>query len=83
MPDEILHPGHYVKEWLAANQKTQADLANAMRFKAPFISKIVNGRAHITPKVAVRLEAATQVPAANWMKYQTDYALALLRSGEE
>ncbi len=72
-------PGAHVKFWLEANHKTQAQLAAAMNFKEPFISKIINGKAHISPKVAIRLEAATHVPAATWIKYETDRALELER----
>ncbi len=73
------HPGIHVKEWLQANNKSQNELALAMQVRPPFMSKIVNGHAHITPKVALKLEAATGVNASTWAGYETEYALSLAR----
>lgn len=70
------HPGTYVQAWLRENHKNQAYLAAAMQFQEPFISKIVHGRAHVSPKIALRLEAVTRVPATTWLRYETDYLLA-------
>jgi plasmid maintenance system antidote protein VapI len=50
-----------------------------MHVRPPFMSKIVNGHAHITPKVALKLEAATGVNASIWAGYETEYALARAR----
>ncbi len=76
----IPHPGHYVKQWLQNNRRTQAELAVALNFQEPFISKIVNGKAHISPPIAIKLEAVTQISATTWMKYETDYLLARVRA---
>jgi addiction module HigA family antidote len=73
------HAGYYVKEWLHANQKSQAFLASAMGVQEPFVSKIVNGHAHVTPKVAVKLEQITRVPAMTWMGYETVRAVDIER----
>jgi plasmid maintenance system antidote protein VapI len=51
-----------------------------MGFQEPFISKIVNGHAHVTPKIAVKLEKITQVSASTWMGYETARALDHARS---
>jgi HTH-type transcriptional regulator/antitoxin HigA len=75
----IPHPGHYIKEWLQNNRRSQAELAVALNFQEPFISKIVNGKAHVSPPIAIKLEAVTQIPATIWMKYETDFALARAR----
>ncbi len=76
----IPHPGHYVKQWLQTNRRTQAELAVALKFQEPFISKIVNGKAHISPVIAIRLEAVTQISADTWMKYEIEYLLARARA---
>ncbi len=73
------HPGVHVKQWLQANRKSQNELASAMHVQPPFMSKIVNGHAHITPKVALKLEAATGVNASTWAGYETEYALSRAR----
>ncbi len=73
------HPGTYRKEWLQANNKSQNELASAMQVRPPFMSKIVNGHAHITPKVALKLEAATGVNASTWASYEMEYSLSRAR----
>jgi len=73
------HPGFYIRSWLQENQKSQAFLAQQLGFQEPFISKIVNGHAHVTPKIAIKLEKVTQVPATTWMGYETARALDIAR----
>ncbi len=73
------HAGFYVKAWLRENGRSQAELAAAMNVKEPFVSKIVNGHAHVSPKVALKLEAVTHVPAATWAGYEMARALEVAR----
>ena len=80
MPENTNHPGRYVKQWLQDNRRSQAELAVALGFQEPFISKIVNGKAHISPPIAIKLEAVTQISAATWMRYETDFLLARAHS---
>lgn len=72
---EITHPGRFISQWLQENHKSQAYLAAALGFQEPFVSKIVNGKAHVSPKIALKLETVTQVPASTWMRHETDYLL--------
>ncbi len=74
------HPGHFVKQWLQSNRRSQAELAVALGFQEPFISKIVNGKAHISPPIAIKLENVTHIPAWIWMQHETDYMLARARA---
>lgn len=71
--------GHYLKEWLQTNRRSQAELAVALNHQEPFVSKIVNGKAHITPKLAVKLETITQIPALTWLQYEAAYMVARAR----
>ncbi len=75
----MINPGTHIKSWLEANHQSQAQLATAMNYKEPFISKLINGQAHISPKVAIRLEAATRIPAKTWIDYEIERALVRAR----
>ncbi len=76
---DLIPPGWYVKQWLLANNKTQKELAAALNYKEPFISKLVNMHTHITIRLALKLEKVTKVAASTWMMYETNYQLALAR----
>jgi len=80
MPENTNHPGRYVKQWLTDNRRSQAELAVALGFQEPFISKIVNGKAHISPPIAIKLESVTNIPAATWMQYEVNFQLARARA---
>ena len=74
------HPGLYVSAWLRDNGMTQAQLAAALGYQEPFVSKIVHGHAHISPIVAVKLETVTRIPAATWIGYEIDRQIARARA---
>jgi addiction module HigA family antidote len=76
---DLIPPGWFVKQWLQINHKTQKELAAALNYKEPFISKLVNMHTHITIHLAIKLERATQIAAATWMGYETNYQLAMAR----
>jgi HTH-type transcriptional regulator / antitoxin HigA len=76
----IVHPGLHVSAWLRNNRMTQAQLAAALGYQEPFVSKIVHGKAHISPIVAVKLETVTHVSAATWIGYEVDRQLARARA---
>jgi len=80
MPENTNHPGRYVKQWRTDNRRSQAELAVALGFQEPFISKIVNGKAHISPPIAIKLESVTNIPAATWMQYEVNFQLARARA---
>ncbi len=76
---DLIPPGWYVKQWLQANQITQKELAEKLGYKEPFISKLVNLHTRITIRLAIKLEKVTEIAAATWMGYDTNYQLALAR----
>jgi addiction module HigA family antidote len=76
---DLIPPGWYVKQWLQTHHMTQKELAAALGYKEPFISKLVNLHTHITIRLALKLEKITDTAAATWMTYETNYQLALAR----
>jgi addiction module HigA family antidote len=53
----------------------QIDLARAMGISNVRIHHILNGKAPITPNIALRLGAVTSTDPAYWARLQLDYAL--------
>ncbi len=81
---DTIPPGWYVKQWLQTHHITQKELAAALGYKEPFISKLVNLHTQITVRLALKLERVTTeqgsaIAAATWMQYETNYQLALAR----
>ncbi len=76
-------PGQFIKEWLRENQKNQVFLAQALHVKEPFISKIIKGKAHVTPKIALGLERVTGVPADTWSGYEIAHELERARRSRD
>lgn len=79
MAENVSHPGTRIKAWLTKNGKNQAYLAGAIGYREPFVSKLVNGHAHISPRIALKLEAATRIPAHKWLAYEAAYQIAKAR----
>ena len=57
----------------------QAAFADAMGMSRASISRILSGKASITPESALRLEAVLNEPAEYWLGLQASYDLAKLR----
>ncbi len=53
--------------------------AEIMRMRRPTLSDIVNGKARLTPEVALRLEKAFGVSMELLLRMQTSYDVALVR----
>jgi len=70
------HPGELLAElWLEPLRLTITDTAAALDVSRKTVSEIVNGRAGITPEMAVRLELALGKSAESWLAHQAAYDL--------
>lgn len=47
------------------------------------LSRIINGRAPVTPDIAIRLEILTQMPASQWLSIQAKYDSWILENKQE
>jgi addiction module HigA family antidote len=70
------HPGEVIKSLcLEPLGVTVTQAADALGVSRKTLSAILNGRAGISPEMAVRLSIAFDTTAESWMNQQTQYDL--------
>jgi addiction module HigA family antidote len=70
------HPGEIIRELcLEPLGLTVTDTAKALGISRKTLSSILNGKAGISPEMAVRLSIAFDTSAESWMSQQTQYDL--------
>lgn len=70
------HPGEVLRELcLEPLDLTVTEAAQALGVSRKTLSKILNGRAGISPEMAVRLSLAFGTTAESWMNQQMQYDL--------
>ena len=72
------HPGGYVGDWLEdadGRRMTVGAAAAKLGVSQPALSRILNGRAGISPAMALKLEAAGWGTAETWVRMQVHYDL--------
>lgn len=72
------HPGGYVGDWMEdadGHRMTVVAAAAKLGVSQPALSRILNGRASISPAMALKLEAAGWGTAEAWVRMQTSYDL--------
>jgi len=70
------HPGEIIKSLcLEPLEVTVTDAAKALGVSRKTLSAILNGRAGISPEMAVRLSIAFGTSAESWLKQQLQYDL--------
>jgi addiction module HigA family antidote len=74
------HPGSFLKsEIVEANGLSVTEAAQVLGVTRPALSALLNGRADLTPQMAVRIEKAFRVPIEQLMHMQTSYDIAEVR----
>ena len=70
------HPGEIIKSLCLEPLKvTVTDAAKALGVSRKTLSAILNGRAGVSPEMAVRLSIAFGTSAESWLNQQTQYDL--------
>jgi len=70
------HPGLIIKELcLVPLGITVTDAAKALGVSRKTLSSIINGKAGISPEMAVRLSIAFNTSSESWMNQQSQYDL--------
>ena len=70
------HPGEVLKELcIEPLGLTVTDAAKALGVSRKTLSTIINGRAGISPEMAVRLSIAFNTSAESWLNQQSQYDL--------
>ena len=71
-----VHPGtSFVKELLADWQLTITEGAALLEVSRKQLSEVVNGKAAISPDMAIRLEKVFMIQAETWLGMMNDYDL--------
>jgi len=69
------HPGAMLQDMLPALNVKIAEMARCLHFSREMLSRVINGRAPISPDLAVRLERAGLSTARFWLSLQMNYDL--------
>ena len=81
-PDAVYPPGPLLKAELAIRGMSQRKLAAAMKRPVSTVHEIILGKKAITPRTALDLERALEIPAHVWMRLETDYRIDKERQKE-
>ena len=75
------HPGRLIRHaCLDACGLSVTEAARALKVARPTLSSLINGRAGVSPEMAIRLEKAFGSTADAWLKLQGAYDLAQVRA---
>lgn len=78
------HPGEIIKELcLEPLGLTVTRSAEALGVSRKTLSAILNGRAGISPEMAIRLSMAFDTSAESWLNQQAQYDLWLARQNQQ
>ncbi|WP_248747981.1 HigA family addiction module antitoxin [Pseudomonas sp. MWU12-2037] len=69
------HPGVMIQEMLPELSIKIAEMARRLHFSREMLSRVINGRAPISPDLAVRLERSGLSTARFWLGLQMNYDL--------
>ena len=78
------HPGEVLKELcITPLNLTVTDAAKGLGISRKTLSSILNGKAGISPEMAVRLSIAFNTSSESWLNQQTQYDLWLAEKHRE
>ncbi|MBC6109365.1 HigA family addiction module antitoxin [Pedobacter fastidiosus] len=73
---ENTHPGEILREEvIKVNNLTVLKASELLKVTRPTLSNILNGKASITPNMAIRIEKVFGGNAGIWLRLQTSYDL--------
>lgn len=78
------HPGLFIKkEVLEALSLSVTNAADALGVTRPALSALLNGRAQLSPEMAIRIEKAFGISMETLMRIQNNYDIAQARLRED
>lgn len=69
------HPGEVLRDGWLTEGETVSSLAQKLGVSRVALSRVVNGRAAISPELALKLEEGLGHSAESWLHMQADYDL--------
>ena len=78
-PSEPIHPGEMLKDELQARNISQRRFAELIGLSYSVLNEVINGKRAITTEYALKIEAATDIPANFWLGLQADYNMQTAR----
>ena len=69
----LSHPGETLKEVLESNNMTQKELAFRVDITEKHLTNIINGKAPITPEMALKLSKVFSLSSSFWNNLQANY----------
>ena len=74
-PDYEVHPGEILEETLEVRGMKKLDFAQRCGLSDKTVNQIINGKAHVTPDIALQCERVLGVSAELWNNLQSNYYL--------
>lgn len=78
-PSVAIHPGEMLRDELEARGVSQRKFATTLGMSYSVLNEIVNCKRPVTTELALKIEAATSIPAYIWVDIQKDYDIQLAR----
>lgn len=78
-PSTPIHPGEILKDELIARNISQRKFASIIDVSYSVLNEVINGKRPITTEYALKIEAATGIPAYLWINMQTAYNMQTAR----
>ena len=79
-----VHPGPWLKRNLVDHHgMTVTDVADRLKVSRPALRHLLNGRAGLSPDMAIRFEKAFGIPADTMLRMQSAHDLAEARRHED
>ena len=76
-PSIFVHPGPWLRAEIVAHYRmTVSRVAQHLGVTRPAMSNLLNGKAALSPEMAIRFEKAFGIPAATMLRMQAAYDLA-------
>ena len=78
-PSTPIHPGEILKDELEARNISQRKFASVIGVSYSVLNEVINGKRPVTTEYALKIEAATGIPAYIWVNMQTAYNMQAAR----
>ena len=78
-PSAPIHPGEILKDELEARGISQRKFASIIGVSYSVLNEVVNGKRPVTTEYALKIEAATGIPAHVWVNMQSAYNMQTAR----